>query len=303
MDLQQLRYALAVAEEGSFTRAAARCMIAQPALSQQIGNLEHEFGAKLFDRSVRPTRPTAAGEVFLPRARTLLADAEELYTQVNAAAGRIRGPLHVGSISTLTAVSLPAVLREYRALHPHVHVDLRMGMSEELLANVRQGRLHVAFVGTVPDAPLHGVRYRRLAFDELVAVTAPGHRLDNAVSPGSRAGLDEIAKEPGVDFTKGTGARNQSDTAFAAQGLHREVIYEVSSAELLAQLTAAGLGVGMLPEPLARTLPGLRVIHLESPPARVESLVWPSGQTTPAVSAFLAAVGPEKENVDEDSER
>ncbi|UQA90552.1 LysR family transcriptional regulator [Streptomyces halobius] len=292
MELHQLRYALAVAEEGSFTRAAASCLVAQPALSQQIGRLEKDLGARLFDRSVRPTRLTAAGEAFVPQARVLLAGAERLRTHVEAAVGEIRGPLHLGAISTLAAVNLPAILRGYRTQYPHVHVSLRMGMSEELLESVRQGTLHAAFVGTVPTARLDGVQQCELAQEELVAVTAPGHRLGTDIPEGGRAELAQIAREPGVDFTRGTGARLQSDTAFNAQGLDREVIFEVSTAEFLAQLVAEGLGVGMLPESVAHTFPGLRVIRLHAPPMRVESLVWPLGHCTPATEAFIEVVTP-----------
>ncbi|GAA1979497.1 LysR family transcriptional regulator [Nocardiopsis rhodophaea] len=289
MEMHQLRYALAVAEEGNFTKAAARCLIAQPALSQQIGRLEKDLGARLFDRTVRPTRLTAAGEVFVSHARILLADAERLRTEVNAALGDVRGPLNLGAISTLAAIHLPSVLRDFRTRYPRVHMSLRMAMSEELLESVRAGTMHVAFVGTMPSVELHGVQHHRLAQDELVAVTAPGSELDRDVPNGERATLARIAQEPGVDFTRGTGARLQSDTAFHAQGLTRDVVYEVSTAEFLGQLVAENLGVGLLPEGVAHTLPGLRGIRLHNPPRRMESLVWPNSPT-PATSAFVDAL-------------
>src|SRR3954465_4907075 len=108
VELQQMRYVVAIAETSSFTRPAERCLVVQSALSHQIARLERELGAKLFDRTSRRVRLTPAGEAFLPAARQALAAAGRARAEVAAAAGEIRGRLAIGAISTVAAVDLPA---------------------------------------------------------------------------------------------------------------------------------------------------------------------------------------------------
>ncbi|NUT40503.1 MAG: LysR family transcriptional regulator, partial [Thermoactinospora sp.] len=107
MELQQLRYVLAVAETSNFTRAAERCLVVQSALSHQIAALERELGARLFERTSRRVRLTPAGEAFLPEARACLEAADRARAEVAAAGGEIRGRLAVGAIPSVTAVDLP----------------------------------------------------------------------------------------------------------------------------------------------------------------------------------------------------
>src|SRR5690606_27099302 len=118
MELQQMRYVVAVAETNSFTRAAERCLVVQSALSHQIARLERELGARLFDRTSRRVRLTAAGAAFLPVARQCLAAADRAVAEVAAAIGEVRGPLRVGLIPTVAAVDVPSALAEFRRRHP-----------------------------------------------------------------------------------------------------------------------------------------------------------------------------------------
>ena len=120
MELQQLRYVVTVAELGNFTRAAERCFVVQSALSHQIARLEQELGARLFHRTSRQVRLTAAGEAFLPAARQCLEAADRARAEVAAATGEIRGRLSVGAIPTVAAVDVPAAMRTFHERHPHV---------------------------------------------------------------------------------------------------------------------------------------------------------------------------------------
>src|SRR5262245_24045379 len=147
MELHQLRYVIAVAETSSFTRAAERCLVVQSALSHQIARLERELGARLFERTSRRVRLTPAGAAFLPAARQCLDAAERAAAEVAATVGEVRGRLAVGMISTVAAVDLPAVLRDYRRQFPHVRISLRVSPSEELVEQVKQGATEVAFLG------------------------------------------------------------------------------------------------------------------------------------------------------------
>ncbi|WP_189229414.1 LysR family transcriptional regulator [Streptomyces flaveolus] len=287
MDLQQMRYVLAVAETASFTRAAERCHIVQSALSHQVARLEKELGARLFERTSRRVRLTAAGEAFLPAARQALEAAERARAEVAAATGEIRGRLTVGSIPTVAAVDLPAVLRDYRRRYPQVRISLRAGSSERLVEQVRDGTLDAAFLGVQPGFRLEGVHDEELAHGRHVAVVAPDHPL----AAEDEVDLRLLAGEVFVDFAEGSAARAQSDQAFAAAGLRREVTFEVSGVELMVRMVRHGLGVALLPAAFTTELHGLRCVAIADGPVRVERLVWRRVTPSPAASAFLSLLG------------
>ncbi|WP_432934179.1 LysR family transcriptional regulator [Microbispora sp. CA-135349] len=288
MELQQLRYVVAVAETSNFTRAAERCRVVQSALSHQIAALERELGARLFERTSRRVRLTPAGEAFLPAARECLEAADRARAEVAAVGGEILGRLAVGAIPTLAAVDLPVALRDYRRRYPRVHITLTSAGSESLIERVRQGGVDVAFLGLPPRMEPKGVQSRRLGGGELVAVVAPGyHRTETEVD------LRSLADEPFIDFRAGAAGRAQSDEAFAAVGVRRDVPFEVSSAELMVDLVRQGLGVGMLPAAFAPRFPDLRVIRLRDAPTRVEHLIW-DNRPSPAALAFLELIGADR---------
>ncbi|RBQ19359.1 LysR family transcriptional regulator [Spongiactinospora rosea] len=284
MELQQLRYVIAVAQTLNFTRAAERCRVVQSALSHQIAALERELGARLFERTSRRVRLTPAGEAFLPAARECLEAADRARAEVAAAGGQIVGRLAVGAIPTVTAIDLPVALSHYRRRHPRVHITLTSAGSDVLVERVRRGEIDVAFLGLPPRAEPKGVQSRRLAGGELVAVVAPGyHRTERETD------LRGLADEPFIDFRVGAAGRAQSDEAFAAAGVRREVPFEVSSADFMVDLVRQGLGVGMLPAAYAPRSPGLRVIRLRDAPTRVEHLIW-DDRPSPAAAAFVELI-------------
>ncbi|RSN01923.1 LysR family transcriptional regulator [Nonomuraea sp. WAC 01424] len=285
MELQQLRYVVAVAETSNFTRAAERCRVVQSALSHQIAALERELGARLFERTSRRVRLTSAGEAFLPAARECLEAADRARAEVAAASGEIRGRLAVGSIPTVAAVDLPVLLKEFRRRHPRVHITLTSSGSEELIERVRRADMDVAFLGLPPRAEPKAVRSRPLARGELVAVVAPDHRLAGEVTD-----LRGLAGESFIDFRAGHAGRIQSDQAFAAAGVEREVSFEVSSAEFMVDLVRHGLGVGLLPAAYAPRFANLGIVRLRDAPARVEHLIW-TNHPSPAAAAFLDLIG------------
>jgi DNA-binding transcriptional LysR family regulator len=284
MELQQLRYVVAVAETSNFTRAAERCRVVQSALSHQIAGLERELGARLFERTSRRVRLTSAGEAFLPAARECLEAADRARAEVAAAGGEIRGRLAVGAIPTVTAVNLPVTLREFRRRHPRVHITLTSAGSADLIERVRQGGVDVAFLGLPPRTEPKGVQSRRLGTGELVAVVAPDYRRTE-----DEVDLQDLADEPFIDFRAGAAGRAQSDEAFAAAGVRREVLFEVSSADFMVDLVRQGLGVGMLPAAFAPRFSDLRIIRLRDAPTRVEHLIW-DNRPTPAAMAFLELI-------------
>ncbi|ARP70765.1 LysR family transcriptional regulator [Streptomyces pluripotens] len=291
MDMQQMRYVVAVAETRNFTRAAERCSVVQSSLSHRIAALERELGVRLFARSSRRVELTSAGAAFLDGARECLAAADRAVADAAAATGAVRGRLAVGVIVTTAAIDVPELLQRYRAAHPDVHVVLRSGRSDELTAAIRNGELDIAFLGLPEGEPPLGVETVVLDHDEHVLVVPAGHRLASA----PRVELRDIAEELFVDFAAGTPGRTQSDQAFAAAGLVREVAYEAGVVELITRLIARGLGVALLPSafirPLAAGDPGLSLVPVADGPHRVEYLAWSRFNPSPATRAMLDVLG------------
>ncbi|MBU3061014.1 LysR family transcriptional regulator [Nocardia sp. NEAU-G5] len=287
MELQQMRYVIAVAETNSFTRAAERCLVVQSALSHQIARLEKELGAKLFERTSRRVRVTPAGAAFLPAARQCLAAADRAASEVAAAVGEIRGRLAVGLIPTVAAVDVPTVLSEFRSRYPHVRIGLCAGASEGLVDKVKNGALDIAFLGLPTTTQPQGVGARVLAHDRLVAVVAPDHPL----AAESAVDLSRLSSEVFVDLPEGTAGRAQADQAFAAAGLTRDVAFEVTTAYLINRLVEQRLAIAMLASAYVPQLTGLTTVEVTDAPTRVEYIVWSREGRTPAATAFLEILG------------
>jgi DNA-binding transcriptional LysR family regulator len=267
VDLQQMRYVVAVAELGNFTRAAERCFVVQSALSHQVAKLEQELGARLFHRTSRSVALTQAGTAFLPAARECLRAAERARAEVAAATGEIRGRLAVGMIPTSAAVDVPAALRAFHQEHPQVRISLLTAGSDVLSGQVRDGALDVAFVGL-----------------------AEGVEIDHRLSARARIRLEAISGEEFVDFPAGTSGRVQADRAFLAAGLDRTVAFEVTDPYAMARLVSEGLGVALLASTYAARLPGVSVVPVVNTAHRIEHLIWHQMGPTPAAGAFIVRV-------------
>ncbi|MYX43114.1 LysR family transcriptional regulator, partial [Streptomyces sp. SID89] len=174
-------------------------------------------------------------------------------------------------------------------------VVLRSERSDRLVAAIRDGDLDIAFLGLPEDEPPSGVRTLVLDRDRHVLVVPADHRLAGA----GRVTLREIAGETFVDFVAGTPARAQSDRAFAAAGLARDVAYEAGLIELMTGLIARGLGVALLPSgfarPLAEAAPELALVPVADGPRRIEYLAWSRFNPSPATRALLDVLGVREE--------
>lgn len=283
-----MRYVVAVAEESSFTRAAARCFVVQSALSHQVKALERELGVALFARTSRRVELTAAGAAFLPAARASLEAAERAAADAAAAVGRIRGRLVIGMIPTTTTVDVPAVLRTFHRAHPEVRIALQVTSSDELEAAMADGEIDVGLLG-LPEGRLpRGVAWRALGTNRHVAVVAGDHPLAGR----AELRLDDLARETFADFPAGTPGRAQSDLAFDAAGVRREVAFESLAVDLIADLVRQGLAVALLPARVtADDAPGIVAVPVADGPSRTEYLAWNDFNPSPAAQAFLEAVG------------
>ncbi|WP_258133529.1 LysR family transcriptional regulator [Arthrobacter sp. MYb224] len=283
MELQQMRYAVAVAEERSFTRAAARCHVVQSALSHQIKALERELGLSLFARTSRRVEVTAAGEAFLVSARLSLDAAERAASAAAAATGEIRGTLTIGVIPTVTALDIPAVLGAFHRAHPAVGIRLRGGGSDEFIAAIADGSMDVAVLGLPGAIPHGGVDASVLARERLVAVVSAQH----ALAGRRELRLTELAEETFVDFPVGTTGRAPSDLAFAAAGIRREVAFEAMSTDLMLGLVRSNLAIALLSPAVIPDSGDFRAIPISDGPTRIEYLAWSGFNLSPAAKAFL----------------
>src|SRR5579862_8495288 len=179
MELRQLAAFVAVAEEGSFTRASDRLNVVQSAVSANVRNLERELGARLFDRSTHKVALTAEGHALLPEARATLQATMAARDAVDAVRGGVRGTVMLGIMQAQgNIVSVARVLAEFRSAHPAVQVHVRhaAGGSGEMALQVREGRLDLAFVAA-PAGELPGVQLTALAGDPFRLVLAASHPL------------------------------------------------------------------------------------------------------------------------------
>lgn len=276
MELRQLQHFLAVAEEAHFTRAAQRLNIVQSALSSSIRLLEAELGARLFHRSTRQVRLTAAGRVFLGKARVALAAARAAREAVAAVQGLARGTLAIGTVQSLPAfLDLPALIAQFHAQHPGVEVRLSQGSATALLDQVRGGRIDLAFLPL--DEPAGDVATRLIACEPLVAACAPGH----ALAGRAAVPLAALRDEPFVDFAPDWGTRRLVDRGFRAAGAERHVAFEVSDLDTLLALVGRGLGIALVPEAIAEARRATLGIARLAPP----ELCWE------LVVAYAAAAG------------
>ncbi len=281
-----MRYAVAVAEERSFTRAAERCHVVQSALSHQVKALERELGTGLFVRNSRRVDVTPAGEAFVIAARATLESAERAVTDAAAANGQIRGTLTVGLIPTVTALDASAALGAFHRAHPDVRINVRGGGSDEFISAIADGAVDVAVLGLPGPFSHKGVRAKVLAHERHVAVMPAGHRLASR----RRLRLADLADETFVDFPAGRPGRAQTDLAFARQRLSRQVAIEVMSADLMLGLVRHGLGVALLTPQVIPQDAGLRTIAVVDGPTRAEYLAWSAFNPSPVAGAFLESV-------------
>lgn len=255
MQIQQLRYVVAVADERHFTRAANRLHVAQPSLSSQVRALEYELGAPLFDRSRRGVTLTAAGEQFLPWARQALADCEAGREAVRELLGLHRGRLSIGATPSLTTGLLPPLLATFRARYPGVELLLRQAGSRDLVASLDEGELDVALV--ILPVRSAGVTAQPLAEEELVLAVSPRHRYadQHAITVKDLRGL------PLVGFREGYDLRETTVTACRAAGFEPTLALEGGEMDGVLALAAAGLGAAVVPLTALRTAPRLHAVR------------------------------------------
>ena len=242
VNLRQLEYFVVIAEEGSFTRASERLLIAQPSLSQQIGALEAELGGPLLERLPRGVRLTMAGQDFLPEARAAISHADRARRSARMALGLESGQLEIATNTSTAAGILPSVLRRWQDLHPSIEVSLSEYLHRRLLDDgVREGDGDMA-VGSPPaswEGPIEP-----LGWEEFVLVLPAGDRKLRKRS----VDLAELADRRWVHFARGHGLAELVDLQCAAAGFTPRVAVRTSQVVAAPVFAAAGLGPALVPD-------------------------------------------------------
>jgi len=225
MELRHLATFVAVAEEGSFTRASSRLHVVQSAVSAGVRTLERELGAALFDRTTHRVELTDAGVALLPEARATLVAARAAREAVDAVRGGLRGTVTLGIMQTgaAGAIDIAALLAAFRADHPDVELRARQGHSADMAAQVRDGGLDFAFLA-LPRRRAGGLHLTPLGQEPMLLAVHERHPLARRTDVELTALGDEVF----ADGPETWGTRMTVDRAFAAAGAERHVTVEVN---------------------------------------------------------------------------
>jgi DNA-binding transcriptional LysR family regulator len=272
MELRQLEYFVAVADEANFTRAAERIHVAQPAISAQIQRLERDLGQPLFDRTRRAIRLTAAGEAALPHARAALAAVADARRAVEELTELVRGSVTLGTV-TSHDVDIPALLADFHADHPNVEITLSTDASDALIDDVRSGRLDVAIVSVGSDERPAGLGIEIVTDEAIEAAVC----LTDPWATRSSVRLTELADRPLIALPVGAGIRHRLDAAFTAAGVSARIAFEATTPPALADLAERGLGVAIVPSSVSRGRAGLHALAIEPELRGRLVLAWRSG--------------------------
>lgn len=284
MELRQLRYLVALADEEHFTRAAAREYVAQPALSRQIQRLEAELGVGLVDRTTRHVTMTEAGARVVQRARTILDETHALIADAQDRRAVLTGRLVIGVTTTPGPVDVADLLARFHVAHPEVELVVREALSISLIEQLASDRIDVAI--TTKGAP--GVETKHLANDELVLITSPDHRLAGRWPAVPLAALEE---EIFIVVPEGATIRTQLLDACRAQGFVPKFQFETGDLRRTRVIVARGLGVALLPRSDVPVHgPPIAIVRIHEPGLELDVYAaWRRGRRlSSAAAAFLA---------------
>lgn len=238
MDIEQLRGFLSVAELGSFSAAAARHFVTQPAISFRMKALEEAVGARLLERTRGGVRLTPAGRLFEPRCREILRSLERGIAEVGELSGLLRGRLAVGAIDAAGIDLLPGLLRRFHEAWPAIELIVRVEPSGPLAAALLDGTLDLAIVTLPVERPELSVQPLE---EETLRLVAPPDR-------GARSAATLFRQEPLIAYPRGSVTRGLIDEALDRRGLVPRIAMELSHPEAIRGLVEAGLGAAVLPE-------------------------------------------------------
>ena len=281
LTLKQLRYFEALARHAHFGRAAAACAISQPALSEQIKELEESLGATLFERGSRQVRITSFGEEFALRVRDILRSVDELEGLALASRERLLGRLRIGVIPTVAPYLLPAVIRNLSRMYPELDINVRESITLNLIEELAEGRLDTAIVALPASEP--SLAEVALFAEEFLLVRSAAHEGEPAPSLKALREMRMLLLEEGHCF------RDQALSFCEMHAARQREALDASSLSTLVQMVGAGIGVTLIPEMAVaietRAAP-VSVARFKPPkPSRTLGMVW--RKTSPLTKQLL----------------
>jgi len=281
VELRQIEYFIAVANELSFTRAAERVHVVQSALSTSIAKLERELGVELFDRSRQHIKLTRAGERFRTHAYGIIHATRAAGDSVGEFRGELSGTVEFGSLISFGPIDVPKALGDFHRAHPLVRIRLYLNQSgaSAYLSGLVDGSLDLALV-SVPNRFPPQLDMRLLFEESMVFVCRPDHPLADR----RRIGLGSLAEEDLVGFPPEFGLRNLMDEAFHTAGFQSHTPYEVPAGfATIAELVSNGLGTAFMPKSEAQRFEHLTSIALQDP------VTWQVYLASPPVDRLTSA--------------
>jgi len=262
MEIHQIRYMCAVAETGSFTRAAAREHVAQPSLSQQIIKLENELGAKLFHRFHNQIRLTEFGKAFYTRAQDILRAVSSVKSEIHDMAGIARGLVRVGVIPTVAPYLLPRILPQFSKNFPDVRLAVTEDITPVLIQKLQETVIDIAIVAL----PIQGAELVRqeLLWEKLYAVVP----CDHALAQSDSLCLKDILAEPFLLLKEGHCFRDTVIAACKRVKAAPSIVFESGQFPTILGMVAAGMGVSVVPEMAVEPRAGCKFVPLEDEKAR-----------------------------------
>ncbi|KIL40050.1 transcriptional regulator [Gordoniibacillus kamchatkensis] len=305
MELRQLQYAVQIAAERNFSRAAEKLHIAQPSLSQQLLKLEKEIGVMLFHRSTSSVELTHAGAVFVDKAQAILDMVEQLKQEMEDISQMKRGRLIVGSMPITGTTILPLVLPAFQAAYPDVEVSLVEETSANLGLLTLNGQTDISLLAL----PLkeESLAYEPLLDEEIVLAVPPQHPLAAKYggAPGARSAgtrrlqaaevpLQALEHEPFVALKKGQGLRQLTLELCRKHGFEPRIAFESTNMETVQGLVAAGMGIAFVPSLIARNAPSRFapvILPIAGRPARTLVIAYRKGRyLSKAAEAFISVM-------------
>lgn len=289
IELRQLRYFIAVAEEMHFGRAAVRLHMTQPPLSQTIQSLEAALGTQLFARTQRSVALTPAGLALLPEARRIVLQTGALPDLAQRAASGATGNLSLAFVSTADYSVLPPFLREFCAAYPQVQIDLREATTDVQLDDLEQGRIDVGLlIPPMPDKMKAQLEYAAVLSEPLILAAPEGLK---ALSGDAPMALKNLPDMPLIIFPRRI-APAFHDAILAClhdAGLSPRIGQEAIQMQTIVGLVSAGMGFALVPQSVSNLKrPGVEYKSLSGKPPLVETgLAWRRDNTSPVLRAFL----------------
>jgi DNA-binding transcriptional LysR family regulator len=245
---RQAKYILAIAEEGSVSKAAAKLFISQPSLSQLLLDTEKKLGIGLFKRCGGCMTPTFAGELFLDAMREITLVNRRLEQQLSEVIRGRLGRLYLGITPYRAQMLLPTVLTRFKKVYPNIIIDIAEGNTDDLLEQLKCLKIDLAVMNCTFHEP--ELEYAELPGEELILITSAEHRLAKSLPPigGARPAvpLEDIANEPFIYLTKNHGVRSATDGMFASLGIHPPKAFEIKSNYVALELVLKGYGVTIM---------------------------------------------------------